>query len=63
MNRSVVQISCPLDLVPANFFIFPKAKPTLKWRFLDIKDNAKNVTTESNALPLDTPLVTMLRDF
>jgi hypothetical protein len=30
--------------------------------FVDINDNKKNVTTELNALPLGTPLVTILCD-
>jgi len=30
--------------------------------FFDINDNKKNVTTELNALPLGTPLVTILCD-
>jgi len=64
MNRSVGDISCPLyspGLVPANYFMFHKVKPILKWNFFFyINDNEKNVTTELNALPLGTSLVTTL---
>jgi hypothetical protein len=46
----------------SQLFLFPKVKPIFKWRFFFINDNEKNVTTELDALPLGTPLVTTLCD-
>jgi hypothetical protein len=43
-------MSCLPDLMPADFFIFPKVITTLKGRLLDITDIKKNVTIVSNVV-------------
>ena len=40
------------DMAPADFFLFPKLKSTLKWRrFNTIDESQKNSTNESFAIP------------
>jgi hypothetical protein len=56
MNHGMVensQLPYPPCFMPANFFIFPKAKTTPKGRFQDVEDIKNNVSTALNAVPLD----------
>jgi hypothetical protein len=56
-KHGVVKISHPpysLELAPADGFLFPMVRTTLKGkRSQDVEDIKKNVTVELNAVPLE----------